>query len=127
MSSCFQRAYENRMSKNRGERPKCFECGEIGHFIAECPNNNNNYYKKGKNYSRDSDSSRHHSRDSDKYRSSKRDKELEKKFKSFLKDNRRREKVFLAEVSERYTKPATSSTSSSSVSLAPILLVSLLC
>ena len=55
VSSRFQRAYDNRMSKKRGERPKCFECGEIGHFIAECPNKGNDYYKKGKGYSRDSD------------------------------------------------------------------------
>ena len=37
VSSRFRRAYDNRMSKKRGERPKCFECGEVGHFIAECP------------------------------------------------------------------------------------------
>ncbi|KAJ1253465.1 hypothetical protein BS78_K252500 [Paspalum vaginatum] len=45
--SRFQHAYDNRMSKKKGERPKCFECGEVGHFIAECPNKQNDYYKKG--------------------------------------------------------------------------------
>ncbi|WVZ97469.1 hypothetical protein U9M48_043003 [Paspalum notatum var. saurae] len=54
VSSRFQCAYDNRMSKKRGERPMCFECGEVGHFIAECPDKND-FYKKGKSYSRDSD------------------------------------------------------------------------
>ncbi|WVZ80856.1 hypothetical protein U9M48_028298 [Paspalum notatum var. saurae] len=87
VSSHFQRAYDNRMSKKRGERPKCFECGEVGHFIAECPNKND-YYKKGKSYSRDSD--------------------------NYQKDNRKRDKAFFAEIGFCSSGSSSSSSSSSS-------------
>ncbi|WVZ63463.1 hypothetical protein U9M48_013093 [Paspalum notatum var. saurae] len=70
VSSRFHRAYDNRMRKKRGERPKCFDCGEVGHFIAECPNKND-YYKKGKSYSRDSDKYHPGKTSFDKHRSSK--------------------------------------------------------
>ncbi|WVZ94063.1 hypothetical protein U9M48_040004 [Paspalum notatum var. saurae] len=70
VSSRFQDAYDNRMSKKRGERPKCFQCGEVGHFIAECPNKND-YYKKGKSYFRDSDKYHPGKASFDKHRSKK--------------------------------------------------------
>ncbi|WVZ80452.1 LOW QUALITY PROTEIN: hypothetical protein U9M48_027925 [Paspalum notatum var. saurae] len=118
VSSRFQRAYDNRMSKKRGERPKCFECGETSHFIAECPNKND-YYKKGKSYSRDSD----------KYHSGKPsyDKHdpastalasvplnFRKAFKSYQKNNRKRDKAFFAEIGFCSSGSSSSSSSSSS-------------
>ncbi|WVZ53135.1 hypothetical protein U9M48_004119 [Paspalum notatum var. saurae] len=105
VSSRFQRTYDNRMSKKRGERPKCFECGEVGHFIAECPNKND-YYKKGKSYSRDSNKYHSGKAGFDKHRSSKHGsgkcpfgkKNFRKAFKSYQKDNRKRDKAFFAEI-----------------------------
>ncbi|WVZ52319.1 hypothetical protein U9M48_003391 [Paspalum notatum var. saurae] len=99
--------YDNRMSKKRGERPKCFECGEVGHFIAECPNKNN-YYKKGKSYSRDSDKYHSSKASFDKHRSSKHGsgkrpfgkKNFRKAFKSYQKDNRKWDKAFFAEIGD---------------------------
>ncbi|WVZ53180.1 hypothetical protein U9M48_004159 [Paspalum notatum var. saurae] len=121
VSSRFQRAYDNRMSKKRGERPKCFECGEVGHFIAECPNKND-YYKKGKSYSRDSN--KYHSGKSsfDKHRFSKHGsgkrpfgkKNFRKAFKSYQKDNRKRDKAFFAEIGFCSSGSSSSSSSSSS-------------
>ncbi|WVZ70432.1 hypothetical protein U9M48_019103 [Paspalum notatum var. saurae] len=121
VSSRFQRAYDNRMSKKRGERPKCFECGEVGHFIAECPNKND-YYKKGKNYSRDSVKYHSGKPSFDKHRSSKHSfgkrpfgkKNFRKAFKSYQKDNQNRDKVFFAEI--RFCSSGSSSSSSSSSS-----------
>ncbi|KAJ1253611.1 hypothetical protein BS78_K226800 [Paspalum vaginatum] len=102
VSSRFHRAYDNRMSKKRGERPKCFECGEVGHFIAECPNKQNDYYKKGKSHSHDSN--KYHSgkhdyskRDHPKHHSGK-IKNFRKAFKSYQKDNRKRDKAFFTEL-----------------------------
>jgi hypothetical protein len=89
--SLFQGAYDNRMSKKRVERPKCFECREVGHFIAVCPNKNHDYYKKGKSYSRDSDKYHSGKHSSDRQRSSKfrpsKKKNFRKAFKSYRKDN----------------------------------------
>ncbi|WVZ89372.1 hypothetical protein U9M48_035790 [Paspalum notatum var. saurae] len=122
VSSRFQRAYDNRMSKKRGERPKCFECGEVGHFIAECPNKND-YYKKGKSYSRDSDKYHSGKAGFDKHRSSKHGsgkrpfgkKNFRKAFKSYQKDNRKRDKDFFAKIGF-YSSGSSSSSSSSSSS-----------
>ncbi|WVZ80538.1 hypothetical protein U9M48_028007 [Paspalum notatum var. saurae] len=119
VSSRFQRAYDNRMSKKRGERPKCFECGEVGHFIAECPNKND-YYKKGKSYSRDSDKYHSGKAGFDKHRSSKHGsgkrpfgkKNFRKAFKSYQKDNQKRDKAFFAEI--WFCSSGSSSSSSSS-------------
>ncbi|WVZ94135.1 hypothetical protein U9M48_040067 [Paspalum notatum var. saurae] len=114
-------APDNRMSKKRGERPKCFECGEVGHFIAECPNKND-YYKKGKSYSSDSD--KYHSGKAafDKHRSSKHSsgkrsfgkKNFRKAFKSYQKDNRKQDKAFFAEIGFCSSRSSSSSSSSSS-------------
>ncbi|WVZ58219.1 hypothetical protein U9M48_008507 [Paspalum notatum var. saurae] len=121
VSTRFQRAYDNRMSKKRGERPKCFECGEVGHFIAECPNKND-YYKKSKSYSRDSNKYHSGKPSFDKHRSSKHDfgkrpfgkKNFRKAFKSYQKDNRKRDKVFFAEIEFCSSGSSSSSSSSSS-------------
>ncbi|WVZ64054.1 hypothetical protein U9M48_013627 [Paspalum notatum var. saurae] len=121
VSSRFQRAYDNRMSKKKGERPKCFECGEIGHFIAECPNKND-YYKKGKSYSRDSNKYHSGKAGFDKHRSSKHGsgkrpfgkKNFQKAFKSYQKDNRKRDKAFFAEIGFCSSGSSSSSSSSSS-------------
>ncbi|WVZ63591.1 hypothetical protein U9M48_013214 [Paspalum notatum var. saurae] len=121
VSSRFQRAYDNRMSKKRGERPKCFECGEVGHFIAECPNKND-YYKKGKSYSRDFDKYHPGKASFDKHRSSKHGsgkrpfgkKNFRKAFKSYQKDNRKRDKAFFAEIGFCSSGSSFSSSSSSS-------------
>ncbi|WVZ97110.1 hypothetical protein U9M48_042667 [Paspalum notatum var. saurae] len=121
VSSRFQRAYDNRMSKKRGERPKCFECGEVGHFIAECPNKND-YYKKGKSYSRDSDKYHSGKAGFDKHRSSKHGsgkrpfskKNFRKAFKSNQKDNRKRDKAFFTEIGFCSSGSSSSSSSSSS-------------
>ncbi|WVZ97182.1 hypothetical protein U9M48_042737 [Paspalum notatum var. saurae] len=121
VSSRFQRAYDNRMSKKRGERPKCFECGEVGHFIAECPNKND-YYKKGKSYSRDSDKYHFGKAGFDKHRSSKHGsgkrpfgkKNFQKAFKSYQKDNRKRDKAFFAEIGFCSSGSCSSLSSSSS-------------
>ncbi|WVZ98157.1 hypothetical protein U9M48_043627 [Paspalum notatum var. saurae] len=121
VSSRFQRAYDNRMSKKRGERPKCFECGEVGPFITECPNKND-YYKKGKSYFRDSDKYHPSKASFDKHRfskhgSSKRPfgkKNFRKAFKSYQKDNRKRDKAFFAEVGFCSSGSSSSSSSSSS-------------
>ncbi|WVZ94168.1 hypothetical protein U9M48_040094 [Paspalum notatum var. saurae] len=121
VSSRFQRAYDNRMSKKRGERPKCFECEEVGHFIAECPNKND-YYKKGKSYSRDSDKYHPGKASFDKHRSSKHGsgkrpfgkKNFRKAFKSYQKDNRKRDKAFFAEIGFCSSGSSSSSSSSSS-------------
>ncbi|WVZ80603.1 hypothetical protein U9M48_028063 [Paspalum notatum var. saurae] len=121
VSSRFQRAYDNRMSKKKGERPKCFECGEVGHFIAECPNKND-YYKKGKSYSRDSDKYHFGKAGFDKHRSSKHGsgkrpfskKNFRKAFKSYQKDNRKRDKAFFAEIGFCSSGSSSSSSSSSS-------------
>jgi hypothetical protein len=29
------------MKEGRSHKQKCYECGEYGHFIAECPKNKN--------------------------------------------------------------------------------------
>ncbi|WVZ61665.1 hypothetical protein U9M48_011503 [Paspalum notatum var. saurae] len=121
VSSRFQRAYDNRMSKKRGERPKCFECGEVGHFIAEWPNKND-YYKKGKSYSRDSDKYHPGKASFDKHRSSKHGsgkrpfgkKNFRKAFKSYQKDNRKRDKAFFTEIGFCSSGSSSSSSSSSS-------------
>ncbi|WVZ52095.1 hypothetical protein U9M48_003186 [Paspalum notatum var. saurae] len=116
-----ERAYDNRMSKKRGEQPKCFECGEVGHFIAECPNKND-YYKKGKSYTRDSDKYHSGKAGFDKHRSSKHGsgkcpfgkKNFRKAFKSYQKDNRKRDKAFFAEIGFCSSGSSSSSSSSSS-------------
>ncbi|WVZ80418.1 hypothetical protein U9M48_027891 [Paspalum notatum var. saurae] len=120
VSSRFQRAYDNRMSKKRGERPKCFKCAEIGHFIAECPNKND-YYKKGKSYSHYSDKYHPGKAGFDKHRSSKHGsgkrpfrKNFRKAFKSYQKDNRKRDKAFFAEIGFCSSGSSSSSSSSSS-------------
>ncbi|WVZ76986.1 hypothetical protein U9M48_024891 [Paspalum notatum var. saurae] len=121
VSSRFQRAYDNRMSKKRGERPKCFECGEVGHFVAECPNKND-YDKKGKSYSRNSDKYHSGKAGFDKHRSSKHGsgkrpfgkKNFRKAFKSHQKDNRKRDKAFFAEIGFCSSGSSSSSSSSSS-------------
>ncbi|WVZ51749.1 hypothetical protein U9M48_002862 [Paspalum notatum var. saurae] len=121
VSSRFQRAYDNRMSKKRGERSKCFECGEVGHFIAECPNKND-YYKKGKSYSRDSDKYHFGKSSFDKHRSSKHGsgkrsfgkKNFRKAFKSYQKDNQKRDKAFFTEIGFCSSGSSSSSSSSSS-------------
>ena len=119
--SCrFQRAYDNRMSKKRGERPKCFECGEVGHFIAECTNKND-YYKKGKSYSRDFDKYHSGKPSFDKHRSSKHSfgkcpfgkKNFRKAFKSYEKDNWKWDKAFFAEIVFCSNRSSSSSSSSS--------------
>ncbi|WVZ93217.1 hypothetical protein U9M48_039215, partial [Paspalum notatum var. saurae] len=100
VSSLFQRAYDNRMSKKRGERPKCFECGEVGHFITECPNKND-YYKKGKSYFCDSDKYHSGKPSFDRHRSGKLNfgkKNFRKAYKSYQNDNRKRDKAFFAEI-----------------------------
>ena len=116
VSSRFQRAYDNRMNKKRGDKP-CFECGEIGHFIADCPKKNQDNYKKGRHFSRDSD--KHHSgKKHAKFRPSKR-KDFRKAFKSYRKDNYKRDKAFFAEIglySDGSASPMSSSSSSSSSS-----------
>ncbi|WVZ76384.1 hypothetical protein U9M48_024361 [Paspalum notatum var. saurae] len=121
VSSGFQRTYDNRMSKKRGERPKCFECGEVGHFITECPNKND-YYKKGKSYSRDSDKYHPGKASFDKHRSSKHGfskrpfgkKNFQKAFKSYQKDNRKWDKAFFAEIGFCSSGSSSSLSSSSS-------------
>ncbi|WVZ89070.1 hypothetical protein U9M48_035527 [Paspalum notatum var. saurae] len=121
VSSRFQRAYDNRMSKKRGERPKSFECGEVGHFIAECPNKND-YYKKGKSYSRDSDKYHPGKAGFHKHRSSKHGSgkcpfgknNFRKAFKSYQKDNRKRDKAFFAEIGFCSSGSSSSLSSSSS-------------
>ncbi|WVZ93685.1 hypothetical protein U9M48_039648 [Paspalum notatum var. saurae] len=123
VSSRFQRAYDNRMSKKRGERPKCFECGEVGLFIAECPNKND-YYKKGKSYFHDSDKYQPGKASFDKHRSSKHGsgkrpfgkKNFWKAFKSYQKDNRKRDKAFFAKIGFYISSGSSSSSSSSSSS-----------
>ncbi|WVZ93094.1 hypothetical protein U9M48_039104 [Paspalum notatum var. saurae] len=96
------------MSKKRGERPKCFECGEVSHFIAECPNKND-YYKKGKSYSHDYDKYHPGMRPFGK-------KNFRKAFKSYQKDNRKWDKAFFAEIGLRSSGGSSSSSSSSSSS-----------
>ncbi|WVZ80494.1 hypothetical protein U9M48_027964 [Paspalum notatum var. saurae] len=110
-----ERAYDNRMSKKRGERPN----GR--HFIAECPNKNA-YYKKGKSYSRDCDKYHSGKAGFDKHRSSKHGsgkrpfgkKNFRKAFKSYQKDNRKRDKAFFAEIGFCSSGSSSSSSSSSS-------------
>jgi hypothetical protein len=41
-----RRVYDRRMMKRNGYKQGCFECGEPGHFVADCPKRND-YYKKG--------------------------------------------------------------------------------
>ncbi|WVZ58191.1 hypothetical protein U9M48_008485 [Paspalum notatum var. saurae] len=121
VSSRFQRSYDNRMSKKRRERPKCFECGEVGHFIAKCPNKND-YYKKGKSYSRDSDKYHPGKATFDQHRSSQHGsgkrpfgkKNFRKAFKSYQKDNWKRDKAFFAEIGFCSSGSSSSLSSSSS-------------
>ena len=41
-----RRVYDRRMAKKHGSKPGCFECGDLGHFITDCPKRNV-YYQKG--------------------------------------------------------------------------------
>ena len=37
LSNKFQHLYSNRMSRRRGDKLQCYECGKMDHFIADCP------------------------------------------------------------------------------------------
>ena len=37
LSNKFQCLYSNRMSRRRGGKLQCYECGKTDHFIADCP------------------------------------------------------------------------------------------
>ncbi|WVZ90010.1 hypothetical protein U9M48_036348 [Paspalum notatum var. saurae] len=97
------------------------ELGEVGHFIAECPNKND-YYKKDKSYSRDSNKYHSGKAGFDKHCSSKHGsgkrpfgkKNFRKAFKSYQKDNRKRDKAFFAEIGFCSSGSSSSSSSSSS-------------
>ena len=34
------RMYDRPMSKKHGAKPRCFECGDPSHFVADCPKRN---------------------------------------------------------------------------------------
>ncbi|WVZ84128.1 hypothetical protein U9M48_031189, partial [Paspalum notatum var. saurae] len=37
LSNKFLRLYSNRISRKRGDKLQCYECGKTDHFIADCP------------------------------------------------------------------------------------------
>ena len=49
----IRRVYDRRMSKKYGAKPGCFECDDLGHFVADCPKRNAYYQKGGGNSSND--------------------------------------------------------------------------
>ena len=96
--SKFQRVYHNRQRK---KNPGCYNCGDLNHFIADCPkksgggqNNSFDYYRHRDRDERGSNKERwchkHRSRD----RGGRFDKESLKK--SFQYKAKKREKAFLA-------------------------------
>ena len=48
-----RRVYDRRMSKKHGTKSGCFECGDPGHFVADCPKRNHYYLKGGGSGSND--------------------------------------------------------------------------
>jgi len=101
------------MAKKHGSKPGCFECGDPGHFIADCPKRNT-YYMKG-NGSGTHDSGGFHKQND--YKRHPRKGSLVKNFKkfakSFHKETKHRERAFMAKVQEHLLDDDSSSSSSS--------------
>ena len=91
-----RRVFDRRMAKKHGSKPGCFECGDPGHFVAECPKRNSYYTKGNGNGANDSGGSY---KKYDYKRRSKKGSKVKnfKKFaKSFHKETKYREKAFIA-------------------------------
>ena len=43
----YKKSYDNKYKK-RNKKRQCYECGEVGHYIADCPNKKNEGKKEWK-------------------------------------------------------------------------------
>ena len=111
-----RRVYDRRMAKKHGSKPGCFECGDSGHFVTDCPKRNA-YYTKG-NGSGMHDSGGPHKQNDYRHRPRKgsRIKNFKKFAKSFHKETKHRERAFMAKIQEHLLEDDSSSSSSSSSS-----------
>ena len=112
-----RRVYDRRMSKKHGTKSGCFECGDPGHFVADCPKRNHYYLKGGGSGSNDTGG---YTKPNDyKYRRSKGSpaKHFRKVARDHRNENKHREKAFLADIENCVlTLMAAGSESSSSSS-----------
>ncbi|KAG8095585.1 hypothetical protein GUJ93_ZPchr0012g22068 [Zizania palustris] len=106
-----RRVYDKRMFKIHGTKSGCFECGDPGHFIADCPKRNGHKKGTGGGFN---DSSKHDSSSFNKGKPKTRF--FRKALKDYRRENKKRDKAFFAEMEKSYSKRSTSSSSSSSSS-----------
>ena len=107
------------MSKKHGTKSGCFKCGDLGHFVADCPKRNHYYLKGGGGGSGSNDAGGYTKPNDYKYQQSKGSpaKHFRKVARDYRKKNKRHEKAFLVEVEDRiFTHLAARSESSSSSS-----------
>ncbi|KAG8061563.1 hypothetical protein GUJ93_ZPchr0003g16752 [Zizania palustris] len=105
------RVYDKRMFKRHGTKSGCFECGDPGHFITDCPKRNGHKKGTGGGFH---DSGKHESSSFNKGKPKTRF--FKKALKDYRRENKKRDKAFFAEMEKSYSKRSTSSSSSSSSS-----------
>ena len=63
----FQRFYQNRKGRKKGERTGCFNCGDPSHFVADCPKKKREEYDYPR-HKDDSDCDRRHKKGKKKHK-----------------------------------------------------------